>query len=46
MEDITEKSEIKSKNLQRKLTITKVDVYNKPEIANAFNYFLQILVRN
>ena len=26
-------------NLQRKLRINKVDVYNKPKIANAFNDF-------
>ena len=39
MKDIIEKSKIKSTNLPRKLTINKVDVYNKPEIADAFNDF-------
>ena len=29
----------KSTNLRRKLTINKVDVCNKPEIADAFNDF-------
>ena len=38
MQDIIEKSKIKSTNLPRKLTI-KVDVYNKPEIADSFNDF-------
>ena len=33
------KSKIKLTNLQRKLTINKVDVYNKREIADAFNDF-------
>ena len=33
------KSKIKSTNIPRKLTINKVDVYNKPEIADAFNDF-------
>ena len=33
------KSKIKSTNIPRKLTINKVDVYNKPEIADAFNGF-------
>ena len=32
MKDIIGKSKIKSRNLPRKLTINKVDVYNKPEI--------------
>ena len=35
-----EKPKIKSTNLPRKLTINKVDVYNKREIADAFNDFL------
>ena len=39
MKDIIGKSKIKSTDLQRKLTINKVDVYNKPEIAVAFNDF-------
>ena len=39
MKDIIEKSKIKSTNLPRKLTINKVDVYNKREIADAFNDF-------
>ena len=39
MKDIIGKSKIISINLPRKLTINKVDVYNKPEIANAFNDF-------
>ena len=34
MKDLIGKS-----NLPRKLTINKVDVYNKPEIADAFNDF-------
>ena len=32
----------KSTNLPCKLIINKVDVYNKPEIANAFNDFFSI----
>ena len=36
------KSKIKSTDLPRKLTINKVDVYNKPEIADAFNFFTNI----
>ena len=39
MKNIIGKSKIKSTNLPRKLTINKVDVYNKPEIADAFNDF-------
>ena len=39
MKDIIGKSKIKSKSLPRKLTINKVDVYNKTEIADAFNDF-------
>ena len=39
MKDIIGKSKIKSTNLPRKLAIKKVDVYNKPEIADAFNDF-------
>ena len=39
MKDLIGKSKIKSTNLPRKLTINKVDVYNKPEIADAFNDF-------
>ena len=48
MKDIIGKSKIKLTNLPRKLTINKVDVYNKPEIADAMlsMIFLQILVRN
>ena len=37
--DIIGKSKIKSTNLPRKLTINKVDVYNNPEIGDAFNGF-------
>ena len=37
MEDIIGKLKIKSTNLPRKLTINKVDVFNKPKIADAFN---------
>ena len=40
MKDIIGKSKIKSTNLPRKLTINKVDVYGKPEIADAVNDFL------
>ena len=39
MKDIIGKAKIKSTNLPRKLTINKVDVYNKREIADAFNDF-------
>ena len=39
MKAIIGKSKIKSTNLPSKLTINKVDVYNKPEIADAFNNF-------
>ena len=39
MIDIIGKSKIKSTNLPRKLRIDKVDVYNKTEIADAFNDF-------
>ena len=39
MKDIIGKSKIKSTNLPHKLTINKVDVYNKLEIAGAFNDF-------
>ena len=40
MKDIIGKSKIKSTNFPRKLTINKVDVYNKPERADAFNDFV------
>ena len=40
MKAVIGKSKIKSTNLLRKLTINKVNAYNKPEIANAFNEFL------
>ena len=46
MKNIIGKSKIKSTILPRKLTINKMDVYNKPEIVDAFNDLLQILVRN
>ena len=39
MKNIIGNSKIKSTNLPRKLTINKVDVYNKPKIADAFNNF-------
>ena len=39
MKNIIGNSKIKSTNLPRKLTINKVDVYNKPKIADAFNDF-------
>ena len=39
MKDIIGKSKIKSANLPRKRTINKVDIYNKPKIADAFNDF-------
>ena len=39
MTDIIGKSKTKSTNLARKLTINKVDVYHKPEIADTFNDF-------
>ena len=41
MEDIIGKSKIKSTNLLRKLTINKVVVYNKSEIADTFNDFFK-----
>ena len=44
MKDIIEKSKIKSPNLLRKLIISKVDVYSKPEIADAFNNFFTNVV--
>ena len=39
MKDIIGKSKIKLTNLPCKVTNNKVDVYNKPEMVNAFNYF-------
>ena len=39
IKDIIGKSKIKSTNHSRKLTINKVDVYDQPEIADAFNDF-------
>ena len=39
MKDIIGKAKIKSINLPRKLTINRVDIYNKREIADAFNDF-------
>ena len=42
MKDIIGKSKIKSTILPRILTINKEDVYNKPEIADAFNDFFNI----
>ena len=39
MKNMAGESKIKSTNLPRKLTINKVDVYNQPEIADAFNDF-------
>ena len=41
MEDIIGKSKMKSTNLLRKLTINKVVVYNKSEIADTFNDFFK-----
>ena len=41
MEDIIGKSKIKSTNLLSKLTINKVVVYNKSEIADTFNDFFK-----
>ena len=41
MKNIAGESKIKSTNLPRKLTINKVDLYNQPEIADAFNDFLR-----
>ena len=40
MKDIIGKSKIESTNLPRKLTINKVNVYNKLEIVDTFNDFL------
>ena len=45
MKDIIEKSKIKSPNLLRKLIINKMDVYSKPEIADAFNDFFTNVVQ-
>ena len=39
MKDIIERSKIKLINLPRKLTINKVDVYNKFKVANGYNDF-------
>ena len=39
MKDIIGKSKIKSTNFPHKFTINKMDIYNKPEIADAFNDF-------
>ena len=39
MKNIIGKSKIKLTNLPRKLTINKVDVYNKPKTADGFNDF-------
>ena len=39
MKDIIGKSKTKSTNLSCKLTINKVDLYNKPKTADAFNDF-------
>ena len=39
MKDINGKSKINSTNLPCKLTINKMDVYNKRQIADAFNDF-------
>ena len=39
MKDIIEKSKRKSTNRPPRLTINKVDVYNKRKIADAFNDF-------
>ena len=39
MKDIIGKSKIKSADFSCKLTINKVDVSNKPETAEALNYF-------
>ena len=39
MKDIIAKSKTKSTNLPRKLTINKVDVYNKPKVVDNFNDF-------
>ena len=38
-EKYNSKIKYKSSNIPHKLTINKVDVYNNPEIADAFNYF-------
>ena len=46
MKDIIGKSKIKSTNLPRKLTINKVDVYNKPKIVDAFNDFFTNIGQN
>ena len=40
MKDITGKSKIKLANFPGKLTINKVDVYNKTKIANGFYDFV------
>ena len=39
VKDIIGKSKIKSTNHSRKLAVNKVDVYDQPEIADAFNDF-------
>ena len=39
MKNIIGKLKIKSTNLPRKITVNKVDVYNKREIVDSFNDF-------
>ena len=39
MKEIIGKSKLTSTNIPRKLKINNVGVYNKREIADAFNYF-------
>ena len=39
------KSKIESTNLPLKFTINKVHVYNKPEIADGFNYFFRNIIQ-
>ena len=46
MKDIIEKSKIKSTNLPRKLTINKVNVYNKPKMAYVFKDFFANIGQN
>ena len=45
MKDIIRKPKIMSSNRLRKLPINKADIYNKPEITDAFYDFLTNIVQ-
>ena len=46
MKDIIEKPKINSTNLPRKLAISKVDVYNKPKIGDAFKSNTRLILKH